>query len=225
MPLKQKNRNTAGGGLYIALAICVLSVICIGVYSAILNLFDPAETLPPVSQTGEEDKSPTVIVTPPKTETAPVTPTPPQADQDVDSTPTPPSYTLPVAGGVSKEFTGDRLVYSQTMNDYRRHTGVDLIAPVGTQVKAFTDGTVKEIFEDPLMGQTVILDHGDDTLSVYQNLSLSLPENIQVGAKVKEGQVIGGVGETNLIECVEAPHLHFEVHYKGVPVDPMAYFQ
>jgi murein DD-endopeptidase MepM/ murein hydrolase activator NlpD len=233
MSLQQKNKNTAGGGLYIALAICVLSVICIGVYSAILNIFqDPIPVLPSENENGE-NKGPTVIINPSDspeqsdpTPNLPVTapPNPVDPDLGVDSKPTPPSYTLPVSGGISKHFSNDTLVYSETMNDYRVHNGVDLVAPVGTQVKAFTDGVVKEIFEDPLMGQTVILQHENDTVSIYQNLSFSLPEGITVGAAVKEGQVIAGVGETILIECAEVPHLHFEVTVNGKHVDPLSYF-
>ena len=230
---KKKTQNTAGGGLYIALAICILSVICIGVYSTIINIFDstklesyvPEGTNTPIAST----KNNTVL--PPVTNT-----TPPQADADADLpdlepdesvnvTPDPPSYTLPVAGSVSKAFSADVLVYSETMNDYRFHNGVDLTANIGTPVKAFTDGVISEIYEDALMGMTVKIDHGNGLVSVYQNLSTSLAAEIECGVLVEEGQVIGGVGETVLIECAEAPHLHFEVLKNGVAEDPMSYFK
>ena len=132
---------------------------------------------------------------------------------------------MPVAGDVSAAFSGEVLVYSETMNDYRVHSGVDLAATVGTPVKAFTDGVVCEVYSDPLMGQTVVLDHGENTKSIYQNLSTQLPDGIEVGVLVEEGQVIGGVGETVLIECAEAPHLHFAVTVDGKNVDPMEYFK
>jgi len=233
----QKKQNTAGGGLYIALAICILSVICIGVYSSIINIFTPSAPMDEVENI-EENKNPSVIVDPPKTSdpfSESITP-PPEVnvggndseetpDQNVNVQPDPPTYTMPVAGDVMKPFSNDILVYSQTMNDYRVHNGVDLTCAVGTPVKAFTDGIVSQIYEDPLMGQTIVIDHGENTKSIYQNLSAEFPSNIAVGTEVSEGQVIAGVGETILIECAEEPHLHFEVMVGENHVDPMTYFQ
>ncbi len=236
MTNKQKKQNAASGGLYIALAICILSVICIGVYSAIIHIFDPS-SLEPVVDSGEK-KPPSIVVETPKndSDTSVGTPLSPDIsvgkepeeelpDQNVNTQPVTPSYTLPVAGSVSKAFSNDILVYSETMNDYRVHNGVDLSATLGTPVKAFTDGIVLEIYNDPLMGCTLILDHGNETCSIYQNLSTQLPEGIAVGAQVKEGQVIAGVGETVLVEIAQEPHLHFEVTVNGKHVDPMSYFQ
>ena len=235
MTLKPKPQNTVGGGLYIALAICVLSVICIGVYSAILNIFEPPVSTPLITDENWQETEgilPSPAPNQPNNDQPSATPpddTPVEApettpDESVNSTPTPPGYTLPVAGGITKAFSHDVLVYSRTMNDYRVHNGVDLSAQVGTPVKAFTRGVVTEIYEDPLMGQTVVLDHGNGIISTYQNLSSSLPEGISVGVTVQEGQVIAGVGETVLIECAEEPHLHFEITVNGNYVDPMSYF-
>lgn len=234
-----KKKNTAGGGLYIALAICILSVICIGVYSAIISIFD--SSLSPIANKGgeNEEKSPSIIIENKKEETQ-KTPSPSATlpkentkkedsaalpEQNANANPTPPGYTMPVAGDVMKEFSNDILVYSTTMNDYRVHTGVDLAAAVGTPVKAFTDGVVLEIYEDALMGHTVVIDHGENLKSLYQNLSEAVPDGITVGATVREGDVIGGVGESNLIECAEEPHLHFEVLADGKATDPMQYFE
>lgn len=230
----QTKKTHAGGGLYIALAICILSVLCIGIYSAIINIFDPGEvTKPPI----EEQKNPV----PDTTKKEPIKNTPDvteapnvnvdsqspeeEPEHDVNAVPSPPGYTMPVSGEILWDFSDDVLVYSETMNDYRLHSGVDIAANLGTPVKALTDGIVLEIYEDPLMGQTVILDHGNDTQSTYQNLSPQLPEEIKVGAVVKEGQVVGGVGETALIECAQEPHLHFSVTVDGKSVNPMNYFQ
>ena len=118
-------------------------------------------------------------------------------------------YVIPVHGYVLKDYTMDLPVYSVTMNDYRVHNGVDISASVGDPVYAFSDGVVSKIYNDPMMGQTVVIDHGDGLLSVYQNLQVTLPENIETGVRVEAGDVIGAVGETALIECAEVPHLHF----------------
>ena len=85
MANQTKKTSNASGGLYIALAICILSVICIGVYSAILNIFDsPQLDMPVADETkNKTDKPnvslnlPSVTTTPHKEETPGVT-TPPQ---------------------------------------------------------------------------------------------------------------------------------------------------
>ena len=241
-----KKKNTAGGGLYIALAICILSVICIGVYSAVISIISPEPTRnpSPSEEKKNSDKTPSVIITPstskvPTTTTAPYTVPPTSTavpekpaskeeeknDVSVQAQPVSPTYTMPVEGSVTKAFSHDILVYSDTMNDYRVHNGVDIASGVGPPVKAFTGGTVESVHEDPLIGYTVILDHGNGTKSYYSNLTSAFPEGIEAGKKVKEGEVIGGVGESNLVECAEEPHLHFEVTVNGEYVDPMGYFE
>ena len=232
MAIKENKKKNAGGGLYIALAICVLSVICIGVYSAVINIFDASKPLDQTT-TVPSSKSPTVVVEAKRQtdenagageddpgDTAPTTP-----ENTTPAKPQPTTFTMPVAGSAIKEFSHDALVYSDTMNDYRLHTGVDLAAAPGTAVKAFTSGVVLKIYEDPLMGQTIVLDHGGDMKSLYQNLSETLPDGIREGVEVAEGQVIAGVGETCLIEIAEEPHLHFEVMQDDHPVDPMEFFK
>ncbi len=238
MNTNKKKQNQAGGGLYIALAICILSVICIGVYSAIMNIFSTDTLTDPLIH---ENKTPSIVIdTPEPEENTPIVPEtngtlvipdpipepePNPGDQNANAQPEPPSYTLPVAGNVLKSFSVDTLVYSQTMNDYRVHTGVDIASTLGCPVKALSDGVIKEIYDDPLMGQTIVIDHGNKTLSVYQNLSTELPDGIEVGASVEEGEVIAGIGETCLIECAEEPHLHFEVSVDGEKIDPMGLFE
>ena len=132
-------------------------------------------------------------------------------------------FVIPVNGGV---LTGASLtvpVYSMTMNDHRTHTGVDISADVGSAVTACADGVVTGVFEDPMMGMTVEVDHGAGVTSVYRNLSAELPSGIGVGAAVSAGDVVGAVGDTALIECEEESHLHFELKVNGEYVDPAEY--
>jgi len=239
-----KKKNSAGGGLYIALAICILSVICIGVYSAVINIVNPDPVKAPSVQEEKENdrKTPSVVIPPNTTRTPQITSKTPvippatslpeasagteqEKNTPVEAKPTPPTYTMPVAGTVTKAFSHDILVYSTTMNDYRVHNGVDIASGVGTPVKAFTDGVVESVYEDPLMGYTVVLDHGNGMKSYYSNLTPAFPDGIEAGKKVQEGEVIGGVGESILVECAEEPHLHFEVSSGGEYVDPMSFFE
>ena len=227
-------KRNNGRGLYIALAICMLAILCIGVGSAVWNVFT-APQVPTPMPGNSTVKAPAASTKAPVVTRVPAPSLPPVTQQIQVSVSGPDDLTVsvvdpskrtfskPVAGSVLKDFSQDVLVYSVTMNDYRVHSGVDIAASLGNPVNAFCDGTVSKIYEDPLMGHTVVLDHGAGLTSVYQNLGAVLPQDIVVGAKVSSGQTIAGVGESALIECAESPHLHFEVHKDGVPVDPTEY--
>ncbi|MBQ6676415.1 MAG: M23 family metallopeptidase [Clostridia bacterium] len=135
-------------------------------------------------------------------------------------TPEPITFRAPVSGSVYAEFSVAVPVFSNTMNDYRTHAGVDVSAEIGDPVYACADGVIDDVYEDPMMGQTVKISHADGFESVYRNLSAVLPEGIEKGASVRAGQMIGAVGDTALIECEDEPHLHFELLLTGEPVDP-----
>ncbi|MBQ9544259.1 MAG: peptidoglycan DD-metalloendopeptidase family protein [Clostridia bacterium] len=230
--LKRKDNSR---GIYIALAICMLAIVCIGVYSAVSNVFDPPSSPVPKS-TKAQSAAPGASSAPPATSAAPRTSAAPlsteanipKPDKDdvsisVVETPSQKTFTLPVTGKILNGYSDDVLVYSVTMNDYRVHNGVDLAAPAGTPVLCFTDGTVGDVYEDPLMGCTVVVDHADGLRSVYQNLDADLPDGISVGKALKTGDVIGLVGESALIECSLDPHLHFELIKNSLSVDPGEY--
>lgn len=132
-------------------------------------------------------------------------------------------FVSPVAGMTSKDFEIDIPVYSLTMNDYRAHTGIDIAASLGSEVVAASSGVVCRVWSDPMMGQSVTIDHGDEIYTTYMNLSPEIPEGITVGAKVTMGQAIGSVGDTSLTEIAEEPHLHFEIKVDGQYADPLDY--
>lgn len=137
------------------------------------------------------------------------------------SDPIPLVYTWPVKGEVLSAHSGDSLLYDETMGDWRVHEGIDIAAAPGTVVKACAAGTVSAILQDGLMGTTVIVDHGEDMVSVYSNLQ-ALPA-VAVGDEVYTGDVIGAVGETAIAESALRSHLHFALTCDGSPVDPLEY--
>lgn len=132
---------------------------------------------------------------------------------------------MPVHGEIAKDFTEDVAVYSLTMNDYRVHAGVDIAAPVGTNVSACAAGVIERVWLDPFLGQCVEINHGGEIKSQYANLSTDLPRGIEAGATVLAGDVIGGVGETMIIEMADTDHLHFSMTVDGVYVDPTEYME
>lgn len=132
---------------------------------------------------------------------------------------------MPVHGEIAKDYTEDIAVYSLTMNDYRVHQGIDIAAPVGTNVTACADGVVERVWFDPFLGQCIEINHGGNIKSQYANLSAELPRGMEAGATVLAGDVIGGVGETMIIEMADNDHVHFSMTVDGVYVDPTEYMK
>ena len=134
-----------------------------------------------------------------------------------------PAFILPTSGKVTKSHDAEHQVFSATMNDYRVHLGVDSEAQENAPVYAAADGTVAEVWEDPMMGQCVALKHSGDAVSIYKNLALEMAEGIEAGVKVTSGQLLGYVGESAMTELADEPHLHFELTVAGLQVDPLEY--
>jgi murein DD-endopeptidase MepM/ murein hydrolase activator NlpD len=136
-----------------------------------------------------------------------------------------PELALPVSSGVlSKRHSVDTQVFSPTLNEYRVHLGVDISTEASAPVLAVADGKVAQIWEDPMMGWCLAVEHTGDAVSVYKNLAAELAEGIEAGAQITAGQLLGHVGDTAMIEIAEEPHLHLELTVGGLQVDPMDYF-
>lgn len=101
----------------------------------------------------------------------------------------------------------------------KMHEGIDFSAPVGTLVKATADGVVESVTRSGRgLGNRILIDHGYG----YKTLYACMEElDVRYGRQVKRGEVIGTVGESGLSV---APHLHYEVHLNGEPVNPINYF-
>lgn len=135
------------------------------------------------------------------------------------------TFISPAKGTVTKAHSTDTVVFSDTMNDYRTHTGIDIATTVGAEVYAACDGTITKIWDDEFMGKCISIEHAGDAITIYKNLSSELAPSIAEGVKVKAGQVIASVGESASSECAEEPHLHFELLVKNKEVDPMKHLE
>ncbi len=130
-------------------------------------------------------------------------------------------FIMPVLGEITFDYSMDKLVYSKTLEDWRTHSGVDIAADRGTPVKVVADGVVSQVKNDPRFGITVIIEHSNGIKTVYSNLASA--EMIHPNQKVKQGEIIGSVGDTAIFESAERSHLHFEVLKDDEPVDPKNY--
>lgn len=131
------------------------------------------------------------------------------------------NFIMPVFGEITFDYAQDKLVYSKTLEDWRTHEGIDIGADRGTPVKATADGVVKDVKSDPRFGILVIIEHKNGLETVYANLASA--DIVSPNQKVKQGEVIGSVGNTASFESAEQPHLHFEVWKDGQLVNPATY--
>ncbi len=128
----------------------------------------------------------------------------------------------PVSGTLGTNFSLTVPVFSETMNDWRVHQGIDYLTEGEVEVCAVADGIVENVYTSELMGLTVEIRHADDTLSIYQ--SLSGEAKVIEGQEVKQGDVLGLTGTSADSECLEGNHLHFALLRKGVYLDPNTRF-
>ena len=132
-----------------------------------------------------------------------------------------PVFEVPVFGKVSFDYSQEKLVFSKTLDEWTTHSGVDIAADRGTQVKAVADGVISEIKNDPRLGILVIIAHQNGIKTIYANLASD--NMVTANQKVKLGDVIGAVGNSAIFESAEQPHLHFEVLKNNIPVNPGDY--
>lgn len=125
-------------------------------------------------------------------------------------------YCTPVCGIISSGF-GYRK--DPLEGEKKFHYGVDLAADTGTSILCFADGTVTAVGESSSYGKYLIVAHTGGYSTLYAHCSKVV---VTSGSKVKEGQKIAEVGETGM---ATGPHLHFELHYGDIYLNPIYYVQ
>jgi len=100
---------------------------------------------------------------------------------------------------------------------WKLHAGIDLGAPIGTDVFACKSGSITESSFNSIYGNFIIIKHSDKKTSTYAHLSQSF---VKKGQSVKTGEKIGKVGMTG---ATTGPHLHFEIRENGNPTDPFKF--
>ena len=133
------------------------------------------------------------------------------------------TFVSPATGTVIKSHSTTTPVFSNTLEEWRIHTGLDIMADEGDEVVAVSVGKVTNIYHHPMLGDTVEITHSDTHKSVYSNLDMDTV-NCAVGDTVEAGSVIGYIGDTTVSELADEPHLHFELYVDGKSVNPLDYF-
>lgn len=132
------------------------------------------------------------------------------------------SFVSPVVGEIVKHHSIDMPVFSNTLNEWRVHTGIDISTEDGANVYAAADGVVTKVYSDPFLGKTVEITHNGNIVSVYANLE-SASITVKEGDEIESGTRIGQVGDSSLSELADEEHLHFGIKVNGVSVNPLDY--
>lgn len=155
----------------------------------------------------------------PSSAAEPSAPAEPEPAQSAAAQPEDTSLVYPCGDTVTKNFSGESLIYSETMQDWRAHLGVDLGAKNGDAVSSIGAGIVSEIRKDDLLGNIIEIEHADGLVSRYCGLGDTFL--VKEGDSVTAGQKIGSVS-TVPYELTERPHLHLEILKDGKYVDPIS---
>lgn len=214
---------TKGSGFYLIIGGTVLVVLCVAAL-----LFSPGEGEQEVSLPTDTSS----LVSSVTDTVSSVTDSDSGSNPDSDSAVNAPvddqeqvedvAMILPVSGTVGTDFSLTVPVFSETMNDWRVHQGIDFLTEGEVEVYAVADGIVENVYTSELMGLTVEIRHADDTLSIYQ--SLSGDAKVIEGQEVKQGDLLGLTGVSADSECLEGNHLHFALLRDGVYLDPNSRF-
>ena len=199
--------------VYLILSLCIIAV-GVSITLMLLNREvdgqasipnDQVQTVDPVPDTPSNpvDKPDDTIITEPVV--APIT------------------FIMPVENPTSIGAYSETMVFNSTLGRFSSHMAIDFFASEGTDVLAVYGGTVKSVETTLLKGTTVVIDHGDGLMSVYN--SLADGESVSVGQKVAKGDIIGKVSLSNRQESGDGAHLHFEVMENGKYIDPAKYLE
>lgn len=124
----------------------------------------------------------------------------------------------PIPGNEARLSSGFGVRVHPILKIQKQHNGLDFTAPTGTTARVTGDGRVKYAgYNTSGFGNHVIVDHGFGYETLYAHLSKLA---VRQGQLIKRGDVVGEVGSTGLSS---GPHLHYEVHKDGSPVDPVNY--
>ncbi|MBQ3499488.1 MAG: M23 family metallopeptidase [Clostridia bacterium] len=207
-------------GIYTAVAVFV-AASGIGTYSFIrksMNAVSEHETSIDWDNQGGrvEADVPATKVTVPQTEEENVTQ---ETTAKPENLPFTGSFALPMGTEILKDYSKGEMVSSKTMGDWRVHNGIDFTGTESDNVFAIQSGKVTDVYDDPMWGVVIEIDHGNTMTAKYCGFKSGT--TVKKGDTVKKGGTLGQLGIIP-VEQADKPHLHLEITVNGVIVDPLA---
>ena len=128
----------------------------------------------------------------------------------------------PVKGDILKEYSMDKTIYFETLDQYKCNPALLIKADVNQEVTAAFSGTVESLQEDSVNGMVVTVDMGNGYKAFYGQMK---DLEVEEGGSVVKGQAIGNVAQPTKYFSEEGSHLYFGMTKDGEPVDPMDYLE
>ncbi len=128
----------------------------------------------------------------------------------------------PVTGNIIKDYSVDRVVYYETLEQFRVNPAVLIDAKVGTKVLSASKGVITKITNEDETGKTVTASLGNGYSVVYGQLN---DLKVKVGDMVDEGQELGVVAKPTKYYTVEGSNLYFQVYKDEETENPMLYLR
>ncbi len=132
--------------------------------------------------------------------------------------PRPNYFELPLGRDILLDYSAAEPVFNSTMGDWRTHTGIDFKGVTGDPVKACAAGFITSVYDDPMYGVVMEIDHGGGVCIKYCGLGKG--STVPAGTEVKTNDTIAYLG-TVPCESESGAHLHMEITDNGVNVDPL----
>lgn len=221
--MSKNNDKKEKRGMYLALSLCLLAigVATLGTYLSLSDFVDDSTdgtgtlVLESSPLESEVDELPETDLS----EESEITNEENPVDDEVNAT----LYTLndafmyPVENFiVITDYSEGDVIYNEVLKDYRVHNGTDFSAEIGDNVKAMNNGVVTEFYNDLLLGNVIVIEHGD-----YEIRYCGLDDEIfvNVGDVVTKGTIIGTV---DIVPCEETTtHVHVEILLNGEYINPL----
>ncbi len=120
---------------------------------------------------------------------------------------------------VLREYSETIPTYSKTLDVWEIHKGLDISAKEGAEIKSILDGEVISVYSDDKYGTSIEVSYNDGLRVIYSGINENV--SIKKGNKVKEGDVIGYVGNTTNIENKDETHVHIEAYKNNQAINPL----
>lgn len=197
---------------YLSLFICV----CILAVGGIIFTNKSVEKLVSKNTTASEDEIHLI-----DKEKNDVTPTTTDSEQNLAKAKETENNKMSYLGNqVIREYSEKEPSYSETLEVWEIHKGIDVEANENQEIKSLTSGKVLDVYDDDKYGISVKIKSDDNTVFVYS--SLGKKTKVKKGDIVTEGQVIGYAGNTSDVESLSGVHVHLQAYKNNIAINPMS---
>lgn len=120
---------------------------------------------------------------------------------------------------ITREYSEKQPSYSETLAVWEIHKGLDVSADKNQAIKSLLSGKVVDVFKDDANGTSVKVQSDNDVVVIYSNLNEKT--KVKKDQVVKEGELLGNVGNTSIVESEDGTHVHIEAFKGKQAIDPM----